>query len=69
MSELDELIQKAKEMLEDGWRFEVYRYGIGWFYKPDAENWLIKTPQGAALPFYEALKKTLRTIEYLGLEA
>ena len=63
---LDELIEKANNLHSRGWRFENYDYKSGWFIKPDAENWMIRTPQGAALPFYEALKKALRLIDYLG---
>ena len=63
--ELEKLAEKANDLLKNGWRFEFYTANTGWFVKPDAENWLIRTPQGSALPFYEALKKVLRTIEYL----
>ena len=62
---LDELIEKANELHSQGWRFESYDYGSGWFIKPGA-HWMLRTPQGSALPFYEALKKALRTIDYLG---
>jgi len=62
---LDEMIAKANEMLAEGWRFEFYRDGAGWFVNPSAEHWMLRTPQGAALPFYAALEKTLRTVQYL----
>ena len=64
--ELEKLIEKANKMRQDGWQFEFYTYNSGWFVKKDSEHWILRTPQGAALPFYEALKKTLRTLEYLG---
>lgn len=62
---LDQLIQKSNELQRQGFRFEFWTVSSGWFIKPDSEHWMLRTPQGAALPFYAALEKTLRTIEYL----
>ena len=62
---MDELIEQANELQSKGFRFEFMTYGTGWFVKPDAEHWLLRTPQGAALPFYEAVKKIVRLVKYL----
>ena len=61
----DELIEKAEELKMRGYTFEFYTFSTGWFVNKNSDSWILRTPQGAALPFYEALKKTIRTIEYL----
>ena len=69
MTRLDEGIQLANDLREHGVRFEFYREWEGWFYHPQASNDLLRRPQGAALPFYEAAFKFERTMEYLGVTA
>ena len=49
MNQLDDLITEANNLHSRGWRFENYDYKSGWFIKPDAENWMIRTPQGAEI--------------------